>query len=350
MSQGIAPARVEVKSQPGADWNDCVARCSGASAYHRAEWIQLIRKVFQQQAYFLEARDAAGRLVGVLPLVRQRGPLLGSFMTSIPYFNYGGAVAENEEVVLQLMEAGRALARRYRCRYLELRDVTRHAGQWQVRTDKVSMVLDLPANADALGSALGAKLRSQIRRPDRENAQVAVGGSNQIDAFYEVFCRNMHALGTPVYPRRFFRMLIEALPEYCTLCVVYRDAVPQAAGFLVIDGDTAEIPWAACRDDAKGRGYNMKLYWECISLAIARGCTRFDFGRSTMDSGTFRFKAQWGAKPSQLYWHRWEAGNGAEADSSGDGWLRNHVTRLWSALPLSVANTIGPLISPRLPW
>jgi FemAB-related protein (PEP-CTERM system-associated) len=219
-----------------------------------------------------------------------------------------------------------------------------------VRTDKVSMMLDLPAHPEALGKSLGAKLRSQIRRPDRENAQVVIGTADQVGAFYDVFRRNMHALGTPVHPRRFFQSLVETFPECCTLVVIYRDGVPQAAGFLVVDGRTAEIPWAACREDAKARGYNMKLYWECMAFVIERGCSRFDFGRSTVDSGTFRFKAQWGAKPCQLYWHRWERNGQHGEDSPGAGRLRSLVARVWRTLPLPVANAIGPLVSPRLPW
>ena len=35
-----------------------------------------------------------GELVGVLPLVRQKSLVVGDFLTSIPFFNYGGALAD----------------------------------------------------------------------------------------------------------------------------------------------------------------------------------------------------------------------------------------------------------------
>ncbi|MES1263377.1 MAG: FemAB-like protein, partial [Peristeroidobacter soli] len=121
----------------------------------------------------------------------------------------------------------------------------------------------------------------------------------------------------------------------------------------------AEIPWASCRADAKPLGMNMKLYWEVLSLAIERGCTSFDFGRSTVDSGTFKFKKQWGAQPLPLHWHRWERrpapatvapDSPDSAAGMGRGRIMRSATAVWQKLPLSVANTIGPWVSPGLPW
>jgi serine/alanine adding enzyme len=343
--------QVEAKAVPGGDWNSFVESSAAASLYHRAEWVQLIRDVFRQKAFFLEARSQEGKLLGVLPLVQQRGPLLGKFMTSLPYFNYGGVVATSDVVAHRLMESARTLAQEQRCRYVELRDTVQYEGDWIARTDKVSMILTLPEDSASLAKSLGSKLRAQVRRPEREHAEVSVNAVGSLDAFYDVFCRNMHALGTPVYPRRFFKALLDAFPDICSVLVIHQQGIPQAAGFLLLYGDTAEIPWAACREDAKSRGYNMKMYWECLIHAIGRGCRQFDFGRSTANSGTYRFKAQWGAKPRQLYWYRWnDRDREGDPQTTGPSRMREVVARIWSTLPLSVANVAGPLISPRLPW
>jgi serine/alanine adding enzyme len=351
MDWSASPVQITTNTSPGHDWDAFVSNARGASLYHGSAWVQIPRAVFGQEAFFLEARASGGQLVGVLPLVRQHGPLFGSYMTSLPYFNYGSVLAETEEAALQLMDAARSLATRLKCRYLELRDTVRHECAWPVRTDKVSMLLELPADGDALGKQLGAKLRSQIRRPDREGVEVCVDAPGSLDAFYDVFCRNMHALGTPVYPRRFFQTLRDTFPAHCSLVVLQQGGLPQAGGFLLMHGNIAEIPWAACREDAKRRGYNMKLYWECLLHAMARGCRQFDFGRSTAGSGTYQFKAQWGALPKQLFWYRWESRvPDPAARSDGEGRLEELVARTWSRLPLSVANRVGPMISPRLPW
>jgi serine/alanine adding enzyme len=69
------------------------------------------------------------------------------------------------------------------------------------------MVLTLPDSEAALSNQLGSKLRSQIRRAEREEIELTWGGAQRIADFYRVFAPAMHDLGTPVYPRRFFEIV-----------------------------------------------------------------------------------------------------------------------------------------------
>ena len=347
MTEGSAtfPTTITVSRDPGPDWDDFVRR-AGASVYLQSGWTLLAREVFGHHAFFLEARGKTGELVGVLPVVQQKS-LLGNFATSVPFFNYGGAVSGDDGVIRRLMERARDLARDLGCSYLEMRDIHPRAGDWVVRTDKASMILELPQTVEALSKQLGSKLRSQVKRADREPVTVRCGGLELVDPFYEVFCRNMRDLGTPVYPRRFFRAILERFSDGARVLVVDLKGVPAAAGLVVFDGLRAEIPWASCRTDAKPLGMNMKLYWEVLTMVVLRGCTSFDFGRSTIDSGPFKFKKQWGAQPLPLHWHRWER---RPAAHSGEGALRRFAVAAWQRLPLGMANAIGPHLSPKLPW
>lgn len=335
---------VAVREQPAEDWDEFVATRPEASLYHRCGWSLLAREAFNHHACFLEKRDDAGKIIGVLPLVRQKHFLLGNFATSVPFFNSGGALATSDAVALDLMLRAKQLAQEWKCSYVEFRDERPRPGEWIVRTDKVSMVLQLPSTKEDLARQLGSKLRSQIKRADRENPVVRVGRRELLEDFYEVFCRNMRDLGTPTYPRRFFEKILTRFPQQSLLVTVERNAIPVAAAFLLIDGQRAEIPWACCREDARSQGFNMKLYWEVLATTIQYGCAQFDFGRSTADSGTYRFKKQWGAKPVQLYWHRWQRAPVRE------GRATQAAAKFWKRMPLPVANFLGPLISPALPW
>lgn len=343
---------LETRDHPSAGWDDFVRARPQASVYLRSGWVLLARDVFGHEAYFIESRNAAGELTGVLPLVRQKSLLFGNSLTSVPFFNYGGALADSPDVSRVLMEHARELAQKSGCRYLEFRDAAQRSGEWRVRTDKATLILDLPPTFEALAKQLGSKLRSQVKRAERENPAARRGGLELLDDFYAVFCRTMRDLGTPVYPRRFFAQILERFGDDCLLVVIDRGGQPAAGAFLVIANGRAEIPWAACREDAKPAGFNMKLYWEVLRAVIERGCRQFDFGRSTIDSGTYRFKQQWGAQALQLYWHRWERGAATSelAAPASEGRLLRCATAIWKRLPLRVANTLGPLVSPSLPW
>lgn len=339
-----------VSAAPSPQWDEFVRSRKG-NAYLLSGWTRLAHEVFGHRALFVEARHADGTLAGVLPVVQQKS-LLGNFMTSIPFFNYGGALADTREARFALMQRAREIARDAGCSYLELRDTDPSSDGWSARTDKVTMILQLPPTKDALAKALGSKLRSQIKRADRENVAVRTGGRELLDDFYGVFAENMRDLGTPVYPKRFFAGILDRFAEHTKLVVIDRQGVASAAAFLVIDGERAEIPWASCRAQGKPLGLNMKLYWEVLCCVIELGCTSFDFGRSTLDSGTYKFKKQWGAEPQQLYWHRWERSRATSTGQAGprEEGLMRYAVAIWQRLPLPVANFVGPFVSPNLPW
>jgi serine/alanine adding enzyme len=162
----------------------------------------------------------------------------------------------------------------------------------------------------------------------------------------------MRDLGTPVYPKRFFKAILERFAAQTLIVLIDHAGRAGAAGLVVFDRGRAEIPWASCLAEAKPLGLNMKLYWEVLSAVIGRGCTSFDFGRSTPDTGTYKFKKQWGAQPIQLHWHRWERHPSPEGAASRptEGRLMRFATAVWQRLPVPVANLLGPMVSPGLPW
>lgn len=347
------PYPVTIQETPGADWDAFVTQMTGASLYHLSGWTELAREVFGHRTLFVEARDATGSLAGVLPVIQQKSRLLGNFATSVAFFNYGGALTADEEVARQMMIRASETCDTLGCRYLEFRDTQSRPVDWPMRADKITLQLDLPSTFEALSKRLGAKLRSQVKRAEREGVQCRTGGAALLDDFYSVFAENMRDLGTPVYPKRFFEAILRRFAPFCELVVIDLHGNPAAAGFLTFWQGRAEVPWASCRARAKPLGLNMKLYWELLSLSVSRGCQRFDFGRSTVDSGTYRFKRQWGAEPVPMYWYRWERdGSAHEHGPAGEdkGKVMQLATAVWQRLPLGIANALGPLISGALPW
>ena len=75
------------------------------------------------------------------------------------------------------------------------------------------MLLDLAADVDDQWRAFNGKLRNQIRKAEKNGLQSVIGHLEVLDAFYEVFARNMRDLGTPVYAKSFFRNIMEAFPD-----------------------------------------------------------------------------------------------------------------------------------------
>ncbi len=326
------------------DWDEYVLGHADATAYHLASAVGIGQAVFGLRCYFLTVRDASRRLCGVLPLVEQLLVPGVRSLVSLPFFTGGGVLASDDLALQSLLRAAEQLAAGRRAG----RIVLRHGCQMSAipyaeSLEKVAMVLPLPDSIGELEKRLGSKLRSQIRRAERENPEVRVGGAELIDDFYPVFCSVMRDLGTPVYPRHFFSTFCAVMQARASVVVVYLGGTPVAGAVILRWRDSMEVPWAATLGQVKGLAINMRLYWELLQYTLAQGCKTFDFGRSSIGAGTYRFKSQWGAKPVQLHWYC------SAAWPEGQSKL-DLAVRLWRRMPLPVANWLGPRISPYLPW
>ena len=338
---------VDVRGSP--EWDAFIAATDTATIYHRSVWRDIIRVVFGHETYYLAARAAGGTINGVLPLVRLKSLLFGDFMVSLPYFNYGGVVACSAGVRDALLEAAIGLARERNCHHVELRQREPLPQSWPARVDKVAMVLPLPPTSEELWKSLPSKVRTDARRPARRGVTCEFGGGELLKDFYAVFCANMRDLGTPVYPLAFFQAILEAFPGNASLVVARLAGRPVAAGFVLEYRGDMQIPWASSLRSFNRFGANMYLYGSLIERAVIRGCRTFDFGRSTVESGTYLFKKQWGARPRQLYWNYWLRDGGELPRLRPDNPKYRVAVAAWRRLPLALANRIGPRIVKYLP-
>jgi hypothetical protein len=94
---------------------------------------------------------------------------------------------------------------------------------------------------------------------------------------------------------------------------------------------------------------NNLLYWQVMRHAIEQGLSRFDFGRSTPNEGTFHFKRQWGAEPTPLVWEYWLAMGDTLPDQSPKNPRFAAAISTWRRLPLSVTNRLGPVVVRGIP-
>ncbi len=317
-------------------------------------------------------RDAIGDdiVLGVLPLVHIKHWLFGNSLVSMPFCDAGGILARDGLVERKLVEHGLRIANALHVPVLELRQyqplaclddygfcsdasphgqrVVRTVPGWRVSTTaaghKVRMLLALPENPDALMQSFKAKLRSQIRKPIKDGLIVKIGGVDLLDDFYDVFAANMRDLGSPVHSKRFIQQILLGFPERANIFVVYGKSVPMACSLTLGFNGMLSNPWASSLRRYSQFAPNMLLYWAMLEHACLQGYRAFDFGRSTVDEGTYRFKEQWGAKPAPLYWYKFDRDNLSSNEiTSASPWM-NRATECWKRLPVPVTRVLGPKI------
>lgn len=330
-------------------WDQYVLGSPSATGYHLVAWRQVIERAFGHRTIYFMVRNDHGDVQGVLPLVVLASRMFGRFLVSMPFFNYGGVDAHEPNARALLLEAASREAKNLGSTHVELRQSELLPIDWRCKDHKVSMRLSLPNDFQALMKAFSSKLRSQIRRPLKEGMTARIGGIELLDEFYGVFSRNMRDLGTPVYGKAFFRTILETFPKETAVCAVSWNGNVAAAGLVYVFRKVMEIPWASSDRRYDRLSPNMLLYSTVLEYACQHGSKVFDFGRSTVGSGTYRFKEQWGAQPHQLRWYYWLAHGGDIPQLNPENPKYKAAIALWQHLPLPLANLVGPHIVKYLP-
>jgi hypothetical protein len=369
---------VRIEDDPAA-WNAFVLAAPGATAAHLWEWGPAIAETYGHPTHHLVARDAHG-IAGILPLTEVRSRLFGKSLVSLPYLDTGGIVATRTAAWSGLLAAAAELAFGLGIRRLDLRHAAPPRLAAPARADKVTLVLDLTAatgarsgartaseaggrahagedglasGAEGLWQAIGAKTRNQVRKAAKAGLAVEHTGRAGIDDFYRVWCANMRDLGSPAHRRRWFESLMAHLGERSS-CYLVRCEREVIGGLIAVRAqDTVVVPWASSDRRHFALSPNNLLYWTVLRDAVQAGVHRFDFGRSSIGSGTYHFKRQWGAVDVRLYWQEVDAlalpailAPGEEPPAATppaalEPGRRAQAERLWRRLPVPVATWLG---------
>ena len=307
-------------------------------------WLAVLAQGLRHEPYCIEA-VADGQVVGLLPLCYVQSLLFGRFLVSLPYLNTGGVLADDEDVARALIDRAIELADQLKVRYLELRheQPIEHPGLTKTLTSKVHMRLALPDTSEQLWKDFSPKVRNQIRKGEKAGLTVHWGNLELLDEFYAVFSRNMRDLGTPVFSRKLFENILRQFSDRAELCAVRNEGRPLAAGLLVHGSRVTEVPSASSLRSHNASNANMFMYWHLLQRAIARGRKVFDFGRSSQDSNTFRFKKQWGAKPEPAAW-QYYVREGSVSDMRLESGKYDRLVRMLRRLPVPVTRWFGPAI------
>src|SRR5437868_13135619 len=84
-------------SGDGAAWDAFINRAPDATGYHLWAWRRVFEGALRHEPVYLVAHQG-GELVGALPLVFIDSFLFGRSLTSLPFVNYGGVLAADNDV------------------------------------------------------------------------------------------------------------------------------------------------------------------------------------------------------------------------------------------------------------
>lgn len=345
--------RTDLVVEPDGTWDRFVEACPGVHLGHAGGWARALRNAYGLEPLYMAATGERGEVAGVLPLFAMRTLRGGRELVSIPFHDVAGVLAGSEAAESALVAEGLRLARERGCGALELRQADPLPGLAPATPEsgsRVNLVLPLETSEDAQWKALGSKVRNQVRKAEKEGLAVARWDDRALlDGFYGCFAHNMRDLGSPVHGRALFAEAARAFGERLRFVVAADGARPVGGLVAIHYGPRVTVTWASTLRAERARCPNNLIYWEAIRWAIGRGARLFDFGRSPVGGGTYKFKRGWGAAEEPLAWARLAPGGEAlPCTPLSEDPVLARLSAAWQRLPVSWTRRLGPPIRRRL--
>ena len=335
---------VKVRSLESADrerWDSYVLAHPGGTFFHLSGWQSVIKETLGHDVHYLIA-ETDSRIVGVLPLARVRSFLFGDALISVPFLVYGGPVADSTAVTGQLVDEAERLAVQLGVDHLEFRNTT-PVTDWPSKDTHVTFRRPIEADPEANLKAIPRKQRAVVRKAMKRGLQAEL--DSDVDRLYDTLSECKRNLGTPFFGERYLRAVKTAFGDDCEIQIITsEDAV--VAGVMSFRFREQILPYyGGGGAAARQLGANDFMYWKVMEKACHDGLTVFDFGRSQIGSGAYKFKKYWGFEPQPLSYEVKLVGADELPNVDPNSKRYQQLVKIWSKLPLPVARTLGPRIA-----
>ena len=324
-------------------WDRFAREAPGATFFHLSGWKTVIERSLGHDCPFLLAtRDGEPR--GILPLVHLRTTFFGHALISTAFCAYGGPVAADPDTADALDRAARELADRLDVDHLEYR-LQQSSGRGRPTEAQLYSTFrkTLAGDAETLFRTIPRKRRAELRKA--LSAGLVISVDPDIERFYPFYAASLHRHGTPVPPRRYFRILNEVFGPECEVTIVARGGKPVASLLTFYFRDCALPYYAGGAAAARELGAHDLMYWDVMRRAAERGLRSFDFGRSKKGTGAFLYKKTWGFEATPLHYEYLLLRRSSVPEVNPLNPRYRLLISLWKRLPLFVANALGPRIA-----
>jgi FemAB-related protein (PEP-CTERM system-associated) len=324
-----------------ADWDAYVLHQPEGTLFHLTAWKRAIEREFGFCGRYLLAEDN-GKIRGILPLFLVSNWVQGPTLISTPFAVYGGICASDDDAAIALRQAACRMAVDEGVNYLELRESHRALGDDFVTKELyVTFECQLSEDPAQVLRSLPKDTRYMIRKAQKSGLR-AITDNNQLDVFHEIYAESVRNLGTPVFAKRFFRILMEEFGGALQIAVISNQS-KALAGVLSFRFRDAILPYyGGSLSEGRQFAANNFMYWEVLRTACEAGLRVFDFGRSKVGTGSYLFKTQWNMHERPLPYQYYLVKRKSLPNFSPANPRFRLAADVWKRVPLPLTKALGP--------
>ena len=323
-------------------WDEFAAKYG--SIFHTIAFKRLLEENFGYTDLYHYLADKNGTIKALLPMVSCKNILQAKVAVGLPFINYldfcHDATIKVEDIFPYLEQLQTQTAAKYL--QVRLKNYSQAVDGWQQNTDNSTFLLPLSGSEqDVLALSSGSN-RNHTRKVYKNNHFAVSFDRANLAQFYKVYQKRMHELGSPAPTLEFFQSFFRHFPEQVQLLTVLDQQTGAVVGGMLLiasqTDNTLYYPYGANLVEYNNKYLNNFMYFEAVKLGQRLGMEYLDLGRSPLDSGTYRFKKQWGATPCPLNYLSYFGKNTATVPSKDNMAV---FINIWQHLPRPLVNYLG---------
>lgn len=323
-------------------WDNYVMAAAESSFFHLSAWQSVMQQAFGHHTYYYYA-EQDNEITGILPLTHIKSHLFGNNLISNAFCVYGGIIASNDAAFQALLAQAQQLARELGVDSLELRNRHQCHPAWPYKELYVTFRKELDPDNEKNMNAIPRKQRAMVRSGIKAGLTSVI--EDDVERFYRAYSESVRNLGTPVFPKKYFKILKQVFAENCEILTIEHEGKLIASVMNFYFKDEVLPYYGGGTDAARDLKGNDFMYWEVMRRAVDKGYRIFDFGRSKIDTGSYRFKKHWGFEPEPLYYEvdLVKAQQIPEINPLNPKY--RFFIAAWKRLPLAVSQCVGPWLA-----
>ena len=325
-----------------AAWDRYVEQAPTATFFHRSAWQRILQQTFGYDPHYHYV-ESDGEICGVLPLFLIKSWLFGNRLCSIPFGVAGAPISNSAEIGALLDDMSVTLLADTGADHIEYRDTQQPRTGWVSQSELyATFAQEMQPDAEKQLTKIPRKQRAVLRKAIN-NAALTWSLDEPIEDLYALYALSVRNLGTPVFPARYFRILLQAFGSDCEIFYGAQSWKGNQQRSLLLfsrprDAVLHRMPTRGART-----GSNDLMYWQLMRRAVELGgVPNFRFWPQQVGTGPYDFKRNWGFEPRPVTHQYYLPAGGELPRVNPTNPKYRAFIQLWRRLPLPVANALGP--------
>lgn len=329
------------------EWDRYVGNHAGGTVFHSSAWLEILQKSYRRPYYHVSVREG-GTIRGLVSLYRVRGLSGRKSLYSLPFTAYGGILADDAGVSQALHDACLEIARKEGAGMIHLRNTVASGLKLPESDLNVQFAKALPQTEEACLESIPRKSRASVRKAV-SNHQLTYVVNRDWPLLWHLSAVNLKKLGTPAFPKEFFRVIMEVMGERADILFVMHRGKAVCGVMNFYFKDVCNPYFSGSLNESNFTGANNYMYYALMCHGLKRGCKEFDFGKSRRGSGSFDFKRNMGFEPRTLpFQYIYNTRQELPSFNPSNPKLALFL-KAWSRQPLWTSKLIGPFLNRFLP-